>query len=278
MPNPNYIRSYLRNVAAGIVVPVAFLALAFAGEVRAQDVQSRTATLEVVTNVPDAAVIVDGTLLGTAASRYFAISRDARTLRLAVTRDNDWSLTPLDVELPPATGDTVVAAALFPYHYQVETIPYGAHVYYEAGGTRTLLGDTPLQYVTDTPMEGTLVVERNGYVTERFEPGRDVWNRRSLVLVVPQRTEEAPASTEVAWRPPPQYNRWIDYASLGLAAAAGIITVRYKFKADRLYQRYADTGDPTLRAPIDRYDARAAVSLGVMQVGVGIFAVRLALR
>ena len=56
------------------------------------------------------------------------------------------------------------------------------------------------------------------------------------------------------------------------------MAVHFKFKADRRYDRYVETGDPALRPAIKRYDTYSGVALGVMQAGAGLFAVRLILR
>ena len=60
--------------------------------------------------------------------------------------------------------------------------------------------------------------------------------------------------------------------------AAGAVSIHYKFKADRLNDQYQENGDPELRPEINSFDTRAAVSLGVMQVGLGVLAIRFILK
>jgi hypothetical protein len=63
-----------------------------------------------------------------------------------------------------------------------------------------------------------------------------------------------------------------------VAALATGTAIYYKFEANRLYRDYERTGDPDLRPRIRSLDTRSAVALGVGQVGLGVFAVRLVLR
>ncbi len=238
--------------------------------------QPRTVVLR--TNLPEAFVYADSVLLGTADRGRFAIPPGTGVLRLVPPAVDAWSIPPVSRSLAglPA-ADSLVLTLRFPYRYRIETIPFGASVtLHRPDGTRIDLGVTPLTHASAEPLEGVLVVERLGYLPERIEPGRDLWNRAVLTLTPALRTTAPQA--EVTWSPPRRPRRWIDYAAVGLAVSAGALSVYYKFKADDLYDAYLRTGDPALRPRVTAYDDRALVALGVMQVGVGVLAVRLALR
>jgi hypothetical protein len=90
--------------------------------------------------------------------------------------------------------------------------------------------------------------------------------------------EPDPTGAQVHWKPPPKRRAWIDYAALGTAVAAGVLAIHYKFKADDLYSQYEQTRDQSVRQEIKSYDVRSGVAFGVMQGGIGLFALRLALR
>ena len=229
------------------------------------------------TNVPDALVYIDDAYAGTAAQAVFAAD-SAHVVRLVAPDVDSWSVEPLErVVTPGAEPDTVRLAMTFPYHYRVETLPFGADVYLDGPEGRMRLGDTPLTYESDAPLAGTLVIERLGYLSERVEPGRAIWNRTVLSLQPAQQVSSGAA--EIRWLPNAPRRRWIDIAAAGLAVGAGVLAVHYKFKADRRYDDYvASGGDDAFRDEIRRLDTRAALSLGAMQVGVGVLAIRLALR
>ncbi len=81
-----------------------------------------------------------------------------------------------------------------------------------------------------------------------------------------------------AWRPRSTTLNWVDYALIAATGASAVVAIHYKFKADRLYDDYQETGDPSLRGEIRALDRRSGIAVVGMQAGVGIFAVRLLLR
>ncbi len=231
----------------------------------------------VETNLPDAVVYADSLWLGPASRSPFLVPAHARALRLVPAGGDLWAIEPLVAPLAAAAGDTLALRLAFPHYYQVETVPFGATVFHETLDGRRDLGDTPLLYQTPQPLSGSLVVERQGYVTQQVAPGNDVWNRHVLTLQPVTPPQEA-QTAEVAWHPPVKRHRWIDYTAAAVAVGAGALAVHYKFKADRLDDRYRESGDPALRDRITSLDTRSVIALGVMQAGVGVLAVRFILR
>ena len=231
----------------------------------------------VETNLPSAVLYADSVRLGSVSEGPLRIPAQATQLRLVPEADA-WSIEPLTRGLPDTAmpGDTLRFEMRFPYHYVIESIPFGADVYLEENGQRKALGTTPLLYRAEAPPEGTLVLERQGYDEIRLAPRTDVWNRDVLILD-PLIRSDVPTA-EVDWNPPSSRRVWIDYVALGLAAAGGATAVYYKFKADDRYEAYQRTGDPELRPEFRRYDLYSGVALGTMQVGLGVFALRLVLR
>ena len=243
-----------------------------AGSVRAQE----AVLVQIETNWPEATVFADTVRLGPAARGAFVVPPGTRQIRLMPPGDDVWSIQPVTAPLDAAPGDTLVLALAFPYHYRVESIPFGARVSVETPGGRQSLGETPLLHQSERPLTGSMVVEANGYVPERVEPGVAIWNRHLLTLQ-PLTLQEAPTA-EMVWSPPKKRRNWIDYTAAAVALGAGALAVHYKFKGDRLDERYRDTGDPALRSRIRSFDTRSFVALGVMQTGVAVLAVRFVLR
>ena len=76
---------------------------------------------------------------------------------------------------------------------------------------------------------------------------------------------------------------WVDVGIGAAAVAAGAVAVHYKFRADRIDDRYRDPEDPgfadeALRQDALRLDRLSTVALVAMQVGVGALAIRFVLR
>lgn len=268
---------------------VVFLLLSFAaGSSAAQDIPGSDAApsdsleaqqsvyVRISTNADDAVLFADSALIGSVPSGFVRVPSGTERLRLAVKDVNTWSVPPVEKRLDAAEGDSVEIDLHFPYHYRIESIPFGAKVHLERGEEWNHLGTTPLLHTTEAPLDGRIVVERPGYAIERVESGREIWNRH-VVMLKPS-DDLNPTAAQVNWRPPKKHRAWIDYAALGTAVAAGAVAVHYKFKADDLYSTYEDTADPGLRDDIHAHDVRSGVAFGVMQAGLGIFAIRLVLR
>lgn len=232
--------------------------------------------VRVETNAPGGLVYADTLLVGSAVAGVLSVPAGAKALRLVPEGSASWSISPVVAPLDGEAGDTVSVRLHVPYHYRLESVPFGAVVYLEEPAGRTRLGETPLVYESEEPLEADFIVELPGYAPERIAPGRELWNSHGVVLH-PNR-EVLASAEEVAWTPPAPRRRWIDYAAIGVAVVAGTVAVHYKFQADALYAEYEETGDPSLRPAIERLDRRSGVALGAMQAGVGVFALRLVLR
>lgn len=239
------------------------------------------------TNLPGAVAYADTVRVGLPGAGVLSIPAGARTLRL-VAPDGDWSIRPVEAALPfPSAGaDTIRLQLDFPYHYRVESVPFGATVVHEApGGARVVLGVTPLVVVREGPLEGTIVVGRDGYAASGIVPGREVWNRHAVLLASSAGRGGGEGGQRVRYR---ASRRWIDYAAVGVALAASAVSIAYKFEADRTYARYSepvrggaanpDYNDLAFKRDAERLDVKAGVALGVAQAGLGVFALRLVLR
>lgn len=228
------------------------------------------------TNYPQAVLFADSVLIGAVSDQPVAVPAGSRLLRLSSPDQSTWSVAPVSVELEAETGDTLRVRLDFPYYYRIESIPFGADVFVEDGNRLQDIGETPVLYRSSQPLQGNLVIRKAGYTVERVAPGKEVWNRH--VVNLNPSDDLDPGAAQVDWQPPTKHRAWIDYAALGSALVAGALAVQYKFKADDLYREYNDTGNPSLRSDIERYDMYAGVAFGTMQVGIGVFAVRLAIR
>ena len=230
--------------------------------------------LHVESNSPTAVVYADSVRLGLASAGPFRIPADTRAVRLRPGLMQNWSIAPLMVPLAPTPRDTLRLRMDFPFHHRLDTHPFGAQVFLVNGPARTSLGTTPMVHVTSHLSPGIFAIELEGYERVRLTPGDQIWNRYEVSLV--PLTEDI-GSAQI-WDAPKRRRSWIDYAAATLGVAAGVAAVHYKFKADRLDDRYQETGDPTLRPRIARLDDYSGLALGVMQLNLGVLAIRFALR
>ena len=230
----------------------------------------------VQSNLGDGLVYANEVLLGPAQDGPFALAPGPYVLRLVEPDREAWDAREAQTEVEVRAGETTDVRLDVPYRYRIESFPYGATVTLGEGDAAEVLGTTPLTLDAATPLDGDLVLTMPGHGTARQPAGDAADNAYSFVLKPLDAEHENVA--EIGWRERKRPNTWIDVAAVGLALTAGAVAVYYKFEGDALYDQYVETGDPALRPEFERYDTYSAVALGAMQVGIGVFAVRLVLR
>ena len=230
-------------------------------------------TLFLDTNFKEAYVFADTILVGRALDVELQIPYMTKVIRLTSPRINSWTIPPKEHVLESVQNDTLHLEINFPYYYQVETTPFNADIYLENDREKIFVGASPVSYSTLEPLEGQLVITQDGFEPVKLAPGNRVWNYHHVKLNKLKGSEvETFGYREKASK------RWIDILAGGVAVGAGVMAIRYKTKANRRFNRYEENGDPSLRSGFERYDRYAAVSLGVMQAGIGVVALRFVLR
>ncbi len=268
----------LHTPRRGVLLAVFLLAALANAPVQGQEAAGGQgpAYVHIDTNFPEALVFADSLLVGGASTMPLAVPAASRSIRLTAPNPGAWSIAPITRPLDVVAGDTARVVMRFPYHYRIESEPFGADVLIEHLEAGRYIGVTPLLYRSADPVEGSILVRRVGYVSQHVQPGKAVWNRHVVHLELFDELD--PAAAQLNLNPPRTHRAWIDYAALGTALAAGALAVHYKFRADDLADEYQRTRNDALTSRIETHDSRAAVAFGVMQGGLGVFALRLVLR
>ena len=259
------------------VSQIAFFLLGFViivGESRGQEMDSTT-VMHLDSNLLESLVFADSVYVGRASQVTFNIPGGTKEITLVPPDIDSWSMAPVSEAFLPLGQDTVRLSINFPFHYKIESVPYDGSIYIEQPEERKLLGSTPLLYTSEEPLKGMLLLTHDGYESVRLTPGEDVWNLH-VVEFTKQQDEEL-ISTRY-WTPEKSTNRWIDYTAAGVALVGGILAIHYKTKANRRFDNYRISGDPALRDGFQQYDRYSAYSLGAMQAGIGVLAVRFVIK
>lgn len=235
-----------------------------------------TGVVAVQSNLPEGIVYRGAARLGVVNESPFELAPGRYMLTLMEPNGEAWQRRHAEAEVEVRAGEMTVLRLDVPYRYRVESFPYGATVRLGAGEDAPILGETPLTYESAQPLGDDLVVTLPGHRSARQPAGAETDNNYSFVLRPLDVDDERAA--EIGWDEARSPNAWIDAAAVGLALSAGALSVYYKFKGDDLYDAYLVTGDETLRPDFERYDTYSAVALGAMQIGIGVFAIRLVLR
>lgn len=261
-----------KTVFSCVVFSIGFFVPAMGQSVDTLDVRE----IIVSTNWPDAAVEVDGQIIGIAQRKNFTVDREDKIIRLVPPSGGGWDIRPVEASLEGIAADTVDVLLDFPYHYKFESAPYGAEVSLGEREDRIVLGSTPFLYKSSRPLTDYVTFSLTGFIPESLEPGSDIWNRHVVEL---SPTNVADIPEHIYYGEPGRKHRWwIDAAAVTTALAAGALAVHYKFKADNRFDDYTITGNPDLQSSINRYDDYSTASLIVMEAGIAVFAIRLILR
>ncbi len=230
----------------------------------------------VSTNWTDAVVEVDGNVLGTAVRKQFVVPSTSKTVKLIPPTGGAWDIHPIQASIDLTAGDSVSIDLDFPHYYKFESAPYGASVVINGASGATVLGTTPFLYESRRPLSEPVEFRLAGFFPEAIAPGDAIWNRY-VVEMKPENLDDI--ADHVYYGQNSRSRRWwIDAAAVATAATAGVLAIHYKFKADSRFDEYERTGNPALRPEIDRLDNYSAVSLVMMEAGIGLFAIRLVLR
>lgn len=226
------------------------------------------------------AVLVDGERAGVP-GEWLPVAPGTRRVE-AVDDVAAWDPRRAEREVTLAAGDSVRVRLALPHRVRIETLPIRAEVAVERpDGTEAVLGPAPL--TVDVAEGGALrlVARLRGYDAARatVEAGAE-----GPVVILLRPHPETP--DEVALLPTERSTRgrtWVDVGLGAAAVAAGAAAVHFKFRADRVDDRYRDEsspefGDEALRQEALRLDRLSAVGLGAMQVSLGVLAVRFVLR
>jgi hypothetical protein len=228
--------------------------------------------IRVDSNQAEALVFADSTWLGTASDGLLALPPETRLVHVVPPTPDAWSIPAVTHPVDTAGDDTLVVSARFPFYYRFESVPSGASVYLESDGARRLLGQTPLDHVSDEPLAGTVSFDRTGHLIRTVEPGDELWNRHLVLLETVDRLTANESDLSISGH---SGSAWIDYAATGVAVAGAVLAIHFKTKADNRYEIYNETRDPALKSEIKELDLYSGVALGAMQVGIGVIAFRL---
>ncbi len=222
--------------------------------------------LNVNSNVEKAEVFLDSTSIGFTPVSGFKVRAGKYELKLLnPKRLGDWQNENL-VENVILNVDTTVTAN-FPYFYQFNSVPFDARVL----RNDTLLGSTPLRYMSDYLMKGMVTFRKENYKDLLFDMNSyDPVSGANVTLKLKENTVDDP---DVIKNKGTQFKTRRNLPLiLGLAASsitAGYFAYDYKTKANELYTEYTVTGDKEKLDDSRQNDTYFAIALVLMQAAIG---------
>jgi len=250
------------NKSAFVILMLVLIVLPCVAQTRIVDVQ---------TNLGSANVFVDGEWMGLASKGSFSVAEDAETLVVSPHGGDAWTVQAMSFDLLSAPGASISVDATFPYYYRIESVPPGASIFFGDHHSTEL---TPVTLERLDPIAEQIEILLEGFEPAYIEPGQDIWNR-TLVELRPVASMEI--LTENGFVVKRKNRRWINYTAATAAFIGGALSIHFRTKADNRFDDFGETGNRSLKSDIRRLDMYSGVALGVMQAGVGVIALRLAL-
>ena len=158
---------------------------------------------------------------------------------------------------------TLIMNSLIRYSFITE--PFNAEVYYKD----TLLGLTPLRYVTENFLEGMFTIKKEGYfnLTDYFESEKLLY-RFDLKSLSGVTTEKVIINREIGFESP---RNWFLISGLGAATlTSAYASFNFKSKANELYDEYVITRNNSTLSESNKNDTYFIVSLIAMQAALGV--------
>ncbi len=216
-----------------------------------------------------------GTLVTEPPGTVVAMPAGAATVG-AVDNPAAWNPRGASAAVTLVAGDTLRVSLPLPVRYRVESVPLGAALTVDGRPA----GTTPATLDLPRGTRAALVARLDGHADATAELAGD---GGTVGLVLRPTAPGAPAVVLLPTQRSARTRTWIDVGVGALAVAAGAVAVHYKFRANRLDDRYRDPdgpdfGDETLRTEAESLDVRSGLALGVMQAGLVGLAVRFVLR
>ncbi|MBK9225944.1 MAG: PEGA domain-containing protein [Ignavibacteria bacterium] len=223
-------------------------------------------SLSVHTNVEQAEVFLDSASIGVAPVDNYKVKKGMYDVKLLnPKRLGDWQNENLIVTVN-LNKDTIVYAG-FPYYYEFNSIPFDAGVI----RNDTLLGKTPLRYMSDYLMKGSVTFRKNNYRDLIYDMNSyDPLSGANVTLKLKDNAKNEP---NVIKNKGTQFKTSRNLTLIaGLAAssiAAGYFAYDYKTKANDLYTEYTFTGDKETLDESRQNDTYFAIALVLMQAAIG---------
>lgn len=151
----------------------------------------------------------------------------------------------------------------------INSVPSGGSVTYQGSE----LGTTPLYVRSPSRLTGELLVQKEGYREERI-PINAQMSMPLAVQLKPKQSGESLIAGDVLTN---GYgmgasNHWMTYTSGATMIVSGVLSAYFKDKANRDFDSYTQSNDPTLLSSTQRLDRWAAISLVISQLSFAVLA------
>jgi len=253
-----------------IVAVLGFPRTSSAGEVPSDTSSSAIrGTVRIESDVDSALVILDGHLIGFTPLVVDTLQAGTYSVKLLHPDKNNWLTESIFDSFIVHRGESVTRRYVLETRYLVRSDPFNAEVFLRD----SLIGRTPLVIRKEDATSTTdLLLRKQGYEDTRLGL---VGSERGVVTAALKRTwyhegtENYLLTTVDNGKRFPSVRVYLTGVSTVFSGAAAAY---FKIKADKRYQSYLTSRDPSVLSETHRLDRAAAVALVAAQISIGLFA------
>lgn len=229
----------------------------------AQDV-SKQGSLTIRTDPSGVEVYLDSTRIGMTPLSKVSVPPGDHRLSLFYPSASAWNSLVRRETLTVHEGEELEKSFEFGSHISLSSIPSGSKVLLQGKE----LGMTPLFFRSASRLNGDLILEKVGY--ERAVVPLSGGSTSTIVSL--RRSQIQEAGQDVVFDVPSSNDskRWATYLSAGGMVASGIAAAYFKERANKRFDLYLQTRNPSYLASTQRNDRRSAVAFFLTQVGFGL--------
>lgn len=243
----------LRIFAAGFLLPLCLMAQ--------ESADTSQVGFVTVRSLPSGAhVFIDSVFSGVTPLERHRLPAGDHELSVFYPSPFDWSAFVQQKSLRLEAGAEIESSFEFGRLLTFHSVPSGATVLFEGSE----LGRTPLFYRSNGAMGGSITISKENYQSVTFA----IPDRPSIVRLDPLGDGHLPPTVEYPSAAPP--HKWMTISSAAGMVVSGVAAAYFKDRANRRFEQYSTTNDPSLLSSTRRYDRLSLISLIVTQATFAI--------
>ncbi len=231
---------------------------------QAQDPSQAGGTVTIRTDPPEAEVYLDSLKLGISPLLNVPIAPGMHRLTLFYPSSAAWNSLMRTETLSVDRGEAIEKMFELGSRISLASIPSGSKVVLQGKE----LGMTPMFFRSATKLSGDLVLEKEGF-EKAVVPFSGV---SASGLVTLRRSQEEKPSGDVVFEVPRSNGsrQWATYLSAAGMVTSGVVAAYFKERANKRFDLYLETRNPSYLASTERNDRRSAIAFFLTQVGFGL--------
>lgn len=230
----------------------------------AQDSSGRGGFLTIRTDPPAAEVHVDSVRLGVSPLIRVRVSPGPHQLSLFYPSSPQWNSLVRRETLMVHEGEEIEKVYEFGSIVSLSSIPSGSRVL----SMGKELGTTPIFLRSASRLKGDVILEKDGF--EQIVVPLAGGAASSFVRLRRSQNEEAAGDVVFDLPASNGSRRWAAYGSAAGMVASGIAAAYFKERANKRFDLYLESQNPTYLASTRRNDRRSAVAFLLTQIGFGL--------